>query len=1220
MLGFTQNLFDSLRSDFQSFENEITSHKDCLQQAKERNTSDQLKLKEAFATITQKELKLIENESDFQNLKQKYFKLEADKNHLKTDFDKRVSEYHQQLVHESNVVYKQKQEIDDLQRKLKGLVSENTDLNQMNEHRRKTIEKIEESRSLSLNIELMSMKAEKEGLNNKLAELSNWLTEREQEIEHAKASHQKEIEEFNSLIARYQDRIAELENEQLKGNDVNQSLDIKTSMHALSRNHGNDISEIQLKNNQNSFDMKAPHFDYEITILEGMDNNNNRKPEIDYESELKKNQLLMETVKNECQETISQNIRKHNLEVHQLKSEKQALLNKMNELIAQNMNSEQKNKSLENEIMNFNFKIQKLNEQIFSEENSNKFLKYENQKLHDELSKNTPLPTKTSTYNPFSRPEWILTKTINYFKYFKKYDKESNYNFSTNKMTNQNEQQPIDKKSSKVESKVINVQTEFEDSRQKLGFGKNQQNFKRADNNSIPNASNFDTGSNFVLASNQTKNLESPSSSPYVQPLSQKQPSSLAENLTDNNVKNFIDQSSGIKSLKELSDSKTSLQDRRKSEFVPSLTMDQNNIRNRQPSFQEKFDINPQKMTSLSNVYPELGKISPNEQKKSQTDIHTSNAFKNINPFAPKTSSNNMETNTLNENTLKLSNQNQTNILDSRGNGVMYQGSQTKMTESILLTPHISTPIKPINGTSESQSFPIISDQDFAIFIEKRRPSNQNLNQDVELNKKQNDPIIPSGDDFSKKRLSMTNAPEFFSKLTDNQKVMLQSLTAQKDSTKQLPKFTNNDVSLFKIDEKNTNNYQIIPNQGFAQKSDLKKESLRIFDDPSSRPIKQSISSSIFKDIHLIGQQQNEITPNIQKKDSLFPNAVFPSNQTQINQKALSDRIGQMPNNKNLINFQPNNPSNQILSSNQNQQKLIKGKNIDFSDNIMSKIKLIKPKNNEKSTLSNNKYSYNHLNMEIRTESDQYVLRDCFAKQTNSSCFSDIVNRMNKWQKKTEKFMVIKSDNIFVFNQDRTLKKRFPIRIKNIKQIDINIDSNFFCISDFYNRYEVFESIRKEELINFIFKVGDSMGHSIKINKVSKLCFENSEQKQIFFNPTDIKKYKPHWIPTFNYAQKKACLSYAKRDPSDVGFLESIWDPKDKCILILTNLAIIILSTIEFNVKDVIPLVRVKIFERDRDIVITMCDETKRVLSFFSELDKNIWANSIKATMKALEK
>lgn len=63
-------------------------------------------------------------------------------------------------------------------------------------------------------------------------------------------------------------------------------------------------------------------------------------------------------------------------------------------------------------------------------------------------------------------------------------------------------------------------------------------------------------------------------------------------------------------------------------------------------------------------------------------------------------------------------------------------------------------------------------------------------------------------------------------------------------------------------------------------------------------------------------------------------------------------------------------------------------------------------------------------------------------------------------------------------------------------------------------------------------------------------------------------------------------------------------------VLMLTNLAIICFSTVEFNLMDVFPLGGSKITTlhgTDKGVVLVFTDRTNRVVLFNSVLDKGIW-------------
>lgn len=467
----------------------------------------------------------------------------------------------------------------------------------------------------------------------------------------------------------------------------------------------------------------------------------------------------------------------------------------------------------------------------------------------------------------------------------------------------------------------------------------------------------------------------------------------------------------------------------------------------------------------------------------------------------------------------------------------------------------------------------IVREEDFDIFKRSQQPNQTEINQ------------LPP--DAMKKKLQVSESQSFLNGLTEKQKKMFQSFNNIADFKQPVVQSSLQNMPTVNVpktpDLSNKNQTDNSVNQKFLSAS--ARNVPRIFDEQTPKV-----------SIHQPFGFRHQSIPNIsygQPKDVPL----------------LPERQASPPRVRSEISHQRNKSLPRGLKQ-----------NIDFSESVVNRIKQLKSRHPERQSISNlNRYSYNHLNMDIFMTEGRYVLKEASGRAVNN-CFSDIVNRMNKWEKKSEKYIVILNDNLYLFNTDRRLKKRYPIRIKYIRRIEVNTDSNFFCIVDANGQFEVLESIRKEELINFVLKQASAVNHQISVSKVTRMFFENSERQRVNYNPAEVKKYKPHWTPAFNYAQKHTCMSYAKRDPENLTLLESIFDQKDKCLLILTNLAILVLTTIEFNIRDAIPLVKVKVFERDKDIVLTMSDGTKKVLSFFSELDKNIWSTSIKDTIRALEK
>jgi len=72
-------------------------------------------------------------------------------------------------------------------------------------------------------------------------------------------------------------------------------------------------------------------------------------------------------------------------------------------------------------------------------------------------------------------------------------------------------------------------------------------------------------------------------------------------------------------------------------------------------------------------------------------------------------------------------------------------------------------------------------------------------------------------------------------------------------------------------------------------------------------------------------------------------------------------------------------------------------------------------------------------------------------------------------------------------------------------------------------------------------------------------------------------------------------------------------------VLLLTNIAIICFSTVEFNVVDVYPLVGTKLVAlrgNDKLLGLTLSDHTEKLIEFNSTLDKNLWSQAISSALE----
>lgn len=1189
MMTFTEEAFEGIRHEVDGLTATIDTLQSQLAAHQRGGEEEKKKLAAAMVSVNEKELRLVEFETELQNVKQRYLKIEMERNHMKLDYETKLNEAVGQITKQEGFLDSRNQEVIDLQKRISELLNENADLNQLNEHRRKTLDQMQLNKDVQRGVELVRLQAENQGLHEKMAELNSLLEERDKEFEAMRATSQKEIEEVRALCARYAERVTELENKDLPNETVNQSLDIKSSI--VGNRRQDSLSPINYPG-KDSFDLKAMQTDEEITILNGFDQPI-RKEQSEIETELAKAKsaleaakVALEAAKAEHTEAMNKLETRYGIETRQLVSEKQTVMEKLNEMMIRNIQDSQKIKELEVQCQGLNTKIDRLNERLLNEENSVKFLRGENQKLHDELKKSIPLPMKASIAVSVSKRVLQISGTKNYFKLTKGHVVDGNYNFAMNKqkpaapelqMNPSAQIKQGDDRNAKESAFAVQTKPEF-----------NSQNVN------LPNQ--FKKGGNVDLTVNAQSIIFTPSE--------QKQRTDTGKQESQFSV---LNQSQTAKEM---------------SSFLDSLIGEPAAV---VPQTQTGFTQTNDNKYSLNNQPSQM--LRPGAIKDTQAFQPTTPAIKRSDAGAQNTPQKSFGTNAqMSQSQAEQSaNKNSNPSVKERMDEVFKRSWEAQQSVN-QLKPFVqqSQGIQNQSGvgqqTSQSlgiQNLPTISamhnailkEEDFDIFQAPAAKDTPQTSKPTEIQQ------LPP--DAMKKKLSTGESQAFLNNLTEKQKRMFQSFNNITDVKQPLAPNSLQSMPVINVPRTPELSSKTIADQAFNQKfsSASVRNAPKIFEDQGQNTQAKLVTN---KQTNMSTQQpfgyRHQSIPNLnsaQQKDVplplILPNQ--PANKVYPDIPLTPQRQASPPRAKSEIGRRMNKSLPRGLKQ-----------NIDFSEAVVNRIKQLKSRHPERHSVSNlNRYSYNHLNMDIFMVEGRYVLKEASGRVV-SNCFSDIVNRMNKWEKKSEKYIIILNDNLYLFNTDRKLKKRYPIRIKHIKRIDVNMDSNFFCIVDAHGQFEVLESIRKEELINFILKQATAINHQFSVSKVTRMCFENSERQRVVYNPADVKKYKPHWTPAFNYAQKHTCMSYAKRDPENLTLLESIFDQKDKCLLILTNLAILVLTTIEFNIRDAIPLVRVKVFERDKDIVLTMSDGTKKMLSFFSELDKNIWATSIKDAIKALEK
>lgn len=1231
VLAFVEDVFQGVRTEIKSYETKIESLEGQLAADTRRFESEKKKLSDALANITEREIKIVEAESELQSLRQKFLKAESDRNHLKLEYDQRLGETLAQLSRYEGQLENRTLEVAELQRRVNELVTENTDLNQLNEHRRKTLDQMKLAKDTQLSVEMVRLQVENEGMAKRMADLNAWLAEKEKELDTIKSTSQREVDEFRALANKYADRVAELEAEAMRVQDPNQSLDIRSSMQ-LTRRPDGDLSTIEHKPKNDSFEMRPLQIDEEISILNAMDQPLARKNSISNDAELKKALQTIDGMKTEHLEALAQAERHHQMEIRQLLAEKQAIMAKLNEAVTRNIEDTQRIKDLELQLEKVNERVDRLAEKLMNEENTVKYLKGENQKLHDELKRSiVATPSKSEIRNSVKRI-LVLVGPRNFYRLNKKFDLNSNFNMTLNAPGKKS----VPEISAEQQAAVtvhnpytgLGMQTNPE-----LGVGSPQQLYAQGRTSQVSQQAAPLTQSSVLTSAHFAPKIDDGSALGFNVANSQSllhQSRPLVETLyqdpsTVKDPAKGLEMSQTARDMMEFLDATSS-----PAQQQPPVY---HSIGNNTPF--DQYAMVAQGANLLRPGHVDTPQTSQVASKDTGTH-QTSTKFEENKAAQAKIDA-------IFKKSLEMQQQ------GSRGFGKQDspQTGQVNQGVGVLPSPAKQAPANfggqaSVPGLSESVlidrpnqtvnvSIPQISEQDFAIFDGPKAPS---IAKDSQFS---NSASVPA--DAMKKKPSLIQQDSFMSNLTEKQRQMLGASGAQ--SARNVPNQIHSLQNLV-VPRTPEPTSKLQTENVLAQKfaSASQRNTGRIFDDPKTDKGMTLGSQKLITQGHVgtteSGGVRQKSSSNFQAGQGLYPSVTgtpqgVDAFQSQTKRNSFSvntptQQAGQVsqpdipladPQRRSTqsksqrdVALQPDLPLPQSASK----------RKTNFSDQLVSRIKMLKSKIPDKPLpATGSRYSYNHLNMEIFIENGKYVLRESVRRQ-NTACFSDIVNRMNKWGQKTEKYIIVVNDNVFLFNHDRTIKKRYPIRLKSIRKIEVNADTNFFCIIDVHNQFEVIESIRKEELINFIIKLATMIGHSIAVEKVRRMFFENTEKEQVVFNPAEVKKYKPYWTPAFNYAQKHTCMSYAKRDPESLNIFESIFDNKDKCLLVLTNLAVLVLSTIEFNIKDVVPLCRVKVLERDRDIVLTMNDGTRKVLSFFSELDKNIWANAIRETIKVLDK
>lgn len=150
-------------------------------------------------------------------------------------------------------------------------------------------------------------------------------------------------------------------------------------------------------------------------------------------------------------------------------------------------------------------------------------------------------------------------------------------------------------------------------------------------------------------------------------------------------------------------------------------------------------------------------------------------------------------------------------------------------------------------------------------------------------------------------------------------------------------------------------------------------------------------------------------------------------------------------------------------------------------------------------------YSYDHLEVyKYRDFLTQIKEHQNIAKI--KSCFSDVVYRINSWCSKKKRLLVVTDRFLFFFSDGKKLKKVY--KTKSILCLKHSEENNYICLQFEDSGDEIFETLRKEELILFFNRKMRRLGKELQI--VSNREEGQSSLKEVSFNPASLKKYKPY--------------------------------------------------------------------------------------------------------------
>lgn len=276
----------------------------------------------------------------------------------------------------------------------------------------------------------------------------------------------------------------------------------------------------------------------------------------------------------------------------------------------------------------------------------------------------------------------------------------------------------------------------------------------------------------------------------------------------------------------------------------------------------------------------------------------------------------------------------------------------------------------------------------------------------------------------------------------------------------------------------------------------------------------------------------------------------------------------------------------------------------------------------DQSKLGKIEYSYDYLGI----NSYSYIMKTIantenlnkgnFKKLENFKCLSDHVYRLNKWKNKKRKILVVTSTYVYIFNNSSDIKRKF--RLQDIKKvITRGKQDNFVCFLLKKSNDEILDYFKKNELLLFLSRQFKALKLDIKIDtKATTFNFISTRNETVNLDPNQLKSFKPVYNSTFNYASQSDRLmniSILKK-----GFM-GINSKFKKQVALVTDLGIIVFSSIQWDLERFIPFVGSKIMARKSDkkeCMFKLSDQTDLKIRFESEIESKKYLRVLSQMMK----